>query len=41
MDSRLRGNHDLGMHSQFASSYLADVEKTNPEYFSDLPALPC
>jgi ABC-type nitrate/sulfonate/bicarbonate transport system substrate-binding protein len=30
----------LSIPEQFASSYLADVERTNPEYFSDLPALP-
>ena len=36
----LKGAARLNIPDQFASSYLADVEKTNPEYFNDLPVLP-
>src|SRR5437867_1946352 len=39
LKNTLKGATRLGIPEQFASSYLADVEKTNPEYFSDLPAL--
>ncbi len=30
----------LNVPDQFASSFMADVQKSNPEYFSDLPPLP-
>ena len=40
LKNTLKGAARLSIPDQFASSYLADVEKTNPEYFSDLPALP-
>ncbi len=40
LKNTLKGAARLNIPDQFASSYLADVEKTNPEYFSDLPALP-
>ncbi len=30
----------LKIPEQFATSFMADVQKTNPEYFSDLPPLP-
>src|ERR1700693_4519961 len=40
LKNTLKGAARLSIPEQFASSYLADVEKTNPEYFSDLPALP-
>src|SRR3989449_2090450 len=40
LKNTLKGAARLSIPEQFASSYLADVEKTYPEYFSDLPALP-
>jgi len=40
LKNTLKGAARLSIPDQFASSYLADVETTNPEYFSDLPALP-
>src|SRR6202795_4154715 len=40
LKNTVKGGSRLSIPEQFASSYLADVEKTNPEYFSDLPALP-
>jgi ABC-type nitrate/sulfonate/bicarbonate transport system substrate-binding protein len=40
LKNTLKGAARLSIPDQFASSYLADVEKANPEYFSDLPALP-
>ena len=40
LKNTLKGAARLSIPDQFASSYLADVEKTNPEYFSDLSALP-
>jgi hypothetical protein len=33
-------DHWLGIADQFTSSYLAEVEKEYPQYFSGLPALP-
>jgi ABC-type nitrate/sulfonate/bicarbonate transport system substrate-binding protein len=30
----------LNVPDQFAASFMADVQKSNPEYFSDLPPLP-
>jgi hypothetical protein len=29
----------LNVPDQFAASFMADVQKSNPEYFSDLPPL--
>ncbi len=40
LKNTLKGAARLNIPDQFASLYLADVEKTNPEYFNDLPALP-
>ena len=36
----LKGAARLNIPDQFAASFMADVQKTNPEYFSDLPPLP-
>ena len=36
----LKGAPRLNIPDQFATSFMADVQKTNPEYFSDLPPLP-
>jgi len=33
-------NARLAIPDQFAPSFLAEVEKAQPEYFSDLPPLP-
>ncbi len=30
----------LKIPDQFAALFMADVQKTNPEYFNDLPPLP-
>jgi hypothetical protein len=30
----------LNVPHQFAASFMADVQRSNPEYFSDLPPLP-
>jgi hypothetical protein len=40
LKNTLKGAARLSIPEQFAASYLADVEKAYPEYFSDLPALP-
>jgi ABC-type nitrate/sulfonate/bicarbonate transport system substrate-binding protein len=40
LKNTLKGAARLNIPEQFAASYLADVEKAYPEYFSDLPALP-
>jgi hypothetical protein len=40
LKNTVKGGSRLGIPEQFASSYLADVEKAYPEYFNDLPALP-
>ena len=36
----LKGAARLNVPDQFAASFMADVQKSNPEYFSDLPPLP-
>jgi ABC-type nitrate/sulfonate/bicarbonate transport system substrate-binding protein len=36
----LKGAARLNVPEQFASSFMTDVQKSNPEYFSDLPPLP-
>jgi sulfonate transport system substrate-binding protein len=36
----LKGAPRLNVPEQFAPSFLADVQKAYPQYFSDLPALP-
>jgi NitT/TauT family transport system substrate-binding protein len=40
LKNTVKGGQRLSIPDQFAPSYLAEVEKTHPEYFSDLPALP-
>ena len=40
LKNTVKGGQRLSIPDQFATSYLAEVEKTYPEYFSDLPALP-
>jgi hypothetical protein len=36
----LKGATRLNVPDQFAASFMAEVQKSNPEYFSDLPPLP-
>lgn len=40
LKNTVKGGQRLSIADQFAMSYLADVEKAYPQYFSDLPALP-
>ena len=40
LKNTLKGAPRLKIPDQFATSFMADVQKTNPEYFSDLPPLP-
>ena len=40
LKNTLQGATRLNVPDQFASSFMADVQKSNPEYFNDLPALP-
>jgi len=40
LKNTVKGGQRLSIPDQFATSYLAEVEKRYPEYFSDLPALP-
>jgi ABC-type nitrate/sulfonate/bicarbonate transport system substrate-binding protein len=40
LKNTLKGATRLSIADQFAPSYLADAEKTYPQYFDDLPALP-
>ena len=40
LKNTVKGGSRLSIPDQFAPSYLAEVEKAYPEYFSDLPALP-
>ncbi len=36
----VKGGQRLDVPTQFSASFIADVQKTNPEYFSDLPPVP-
>jgi hypothetical protein len=36
----LKGAARLSIPEQFATSFLVEVQKAHPEYFSDLPPLP-
>ena len=40
LKNTLKGAARLNIPDQFASAFLADVEKAHPEYFSDLPPVP-
>ena len=40
LKNTLKGAPRLGIPEQFAPSFLADAQKSYPEYFSDLPPLP-
>ena len=40
LKNTLKGAPRLGIPEQFASSFLADAQKSYPQYFSDLPPLP-
>lgn len=40
LKNTLKGAQRLDVPAQFAASFIAEVQKSNPEYFSDLPALP-
>ncbi len=40
LKNTLQGAPRLKIPDQFASSFMADVQKTHPEYFNDLPPLP-
>jgi sulfonate transport system substrate-binding protein len=40
LKNTLKGAARLNVPEQFASSFLAEVQKAYPEYFSDLPPLP-
>lgn len=40
LKNTLKGAPRLKIPDQFATSFMADVQKTNPEYFNDLPPLP-
>src|SRR6266480_7912638 len=40
LKNTLKGATRLGIPEQFASSFLADAQKSYPQYFSDLPPLP-
>ena len=39
LKNTLKGAARLNIPDQFAPSFMADVQKSNPEYFSDLPPL--
>lgn len=39
LKNTLKGAARLNIPDQFASSFMAEVQKSNPEYFSDLPPL--
>ena len=40
LKNTLKGAARLDVPEQFAPSFMADVQKSHPEYFSDLPPLP-
>lgn len=40
LKNTLKGAARLNVPDQFASSFLADVQKAYPQYFADLPPLP-
>jgi len=40
LKNTLKGAQRLDVPAQFSASFIADVQKTNPEYFTDLPPLP-
>ena len=40
LKNTLKGAARLNVPEQFASSYLAEVQKAHPDYFNDLPPLP-
>ena len=40
LNNTVKGGQRLSVPDQFATSYLVEVEKAYPLYFSDLPALP-
>ena len=40
LKNTLQGAARLVVADQFAPAFLTEVEKTHPEYFSDLPRLP-
>lgn len=40
LKNTLKGATRLNVPDQFAASFMAEVQKSNPEYFSDLPPLP-
>src|SRR5215831_8124738 len=40
LKNTVKGGQRLNVPDQFATSYLVEVEKAYPQYFSDLPALP-
>ena len=40
LKNTVKGGSRLSIPDQFVPSYLAEIEKAYPEYFSDLPALP-
>jgi len=40
LKNTLKGATRLNVPDQFAASFMADVQKSHPEYFNDLPPLP-
>ena len=40
LKNTLKGAARLNIPDQFAASFMAEVQKSNPEYFNDLPPLP-
>ena len=40
LKNTLKGAQRLDVPAQFSASFIADVQRTHPEYFSDLPPLP-
>jgi NitT/TauT family transport system substrate-binding protein/sulfonate transport system substrate-binding protein len=40
LKNTVKGGQRLDVPAQFSGSFLAEVQKSNPEYFSDLPPLP-
>src|SRR5260221_9531576 len=40
LKNTLQGAARLNVPNQFALGFLAEAEKSHPEYFSDLPSLP-
>jgi NitT/TauT family transport system substrate-binding protein/sulfonate transport system substrate-binding protein len=40
LKNTLKGAQRLDVPAQFSASFIAEVQKSNPEYFSDLPPLP-